>query len=45
MGRRTDQQLDRALAELAKRNEEMDAIRRERDRMAAELARLKEAIK
>jgi len=45
MGRRTDQQLDRALAELAQRNEEMDAIRRERDRMAAELARLKEAIK
>lgn len=44
-GRRPEQQLAAALGELEQRKAEAERIKEERDRMAAELARLKEAIK
>ena len=40
MGRHPAQQLRRALAELEERNSQLDAIRKERDRMALELEKL-----
>jgi histidinol-phosphate/aromatic aminotransferase/cobyric acid decarboxylase-like protein len=41
MGRHPSQQLTKALGELEERNAELERIRKERDRMIAELEKLK----
>jgi hypothetical protein len=40
MGRRPEQQLRKALAELEQRNKQLDAVKKERDRMVLELEKL-----